>query len=118
MAFAMQDMPDLALYRKIKKLLWLRISRHLVCLCRPELSSGAVLPYHSAGQAYLPAVNNRFSKGHQGYLYELKMLACKRDTDYGDKEEHTKQDMRNSNPDTAENKPDDIQQNRKTAIAA
>jgi hypothetical protein len=46
------------------------------------------------------------------------MLAGKRDTDYGDKEEQAKQDMRKGNPDTAENKPYDIQQNRKTAIAA
>jgi hypothetical protein len=65
MAFVMQGMRDLALYRKIKKLLWLRISRHLVCLCGPELSSGTALPYHSAGRTYLPAINNRFSKGHQ-----------------------------------------------------
>jgi hypothetical protein len=35
------------------------------------------------GRECLPVVNNRFSKGHQGYLYELKVLAGKRDTDYG-----------------------------------
>ena len=46
------------------------------------------------------------------------MLAGKRYTDYSHKEEQAKQDMRKGNPDTAENKPDDIQKNGKTAIAA
>ena len=53
-------------------------------------------------------VNNRFPKRHQGNFNEFKMLACKRNTDNGDKKQQAKNNVANGQPDAGTEKPDKI----------
>lgn len=64
-----------------------------------------------------PSLNHSFTKWHQAYFHQLKMLPAKWYTDDGDIEQHPENNMHYSRADTATAYPDDVENKRQaTAI--